>query len=151
MSKLYVPSKVNGGAVRIVALLTVLISVVAAATASSWLAGLLALDFAIRGVATPRWSPLAALARLVQPRTPFRGTPIFFAPKRFAARIGLTLSAAGALLLAFGMPAVAGAVLGILAFFAFLEGAFNYCVGCKIYGILIRRGLIPRENCPDCV
>ncbi|MFW6337972.1 MAG: DUF4395 family protein [Alkalispirochaetaceae bacterium] len=43
-----------------------------------------------------------------------------------------------------------GAVLYLLAFFALLEGAFNYCVGCKIYGILIKGGLIPRENCPDC-
>lgn len=151
MSIVFAPNKVNGGAVRIVALLTVALSVVAAFTGWSWLAGLLAVDFAVRGVLTPRWSPLATLARLVQPYSPFRGTPIFFAPKRFAARIGLTLSAAGALLLAFGLPVVGTVVLGVLAFFAFLEGGFNYCVGCKIYGMLIRRGLIPQENCPDCV
>lgn len=151
MSTLLTPNKVNGGAVRIVALFAVLLSLAALATANGYLAAFLAIDFAIRGFITPRYSPLAALGRLVQPYTSFRGTPIFFAPKRFAARIGFILSAGGAVALFLSSPPVGGALLGVLAFFALLEGAFSYCVGCKIYGFLIRRGIIPQENCPDCV
>jgi hypothetical protein len=151
MSTLSTPSKVNGGAVRIVALLTVIVALVSAITGSPWPAAVLALDFAVRGLVTPRLSPLAAAARRLQPVSPFSGTPIFFAPKRFAARIGLILSAGGAAALFFGELTLGAVILGVLALFAFLEGAFDFCVACKIYGILIRMGIIPRENCPDCV
>ena len=151
MSNVPLPTKVNGGAVRIVALFAVILSVVAAVTSAAWVAALLALDFGIRGLITPRLSPLAAVARLLQPISPFAGTPIFFPPKRFAARIGLLLSAGAAVALALGQLTVGVLLLGLLGLFAFLEGAFAFCMGCKIYGLLIRKGIIPQENCPDCV
>lgn len=151
MSNVSVPTKVNGGAVRIVALFTVILSVVAAATGTAWVAALLALDFALRGLVTPRVSPLAAAARLLQPYSPFAGTPIFFAPKRFAARIGLLLSAGATVALLYGQLTLGVVILSVLALFAFLEGAFSFCLGCKIYGLLIRKGIIAQENCPDCV
>lgn len=150
MSKLSAPTKVNGGAVRIVALLAVILSAIAAMTGVVWIAGLLALDFGIRGLVTPRLSPLALVARWLQPISPFKGTPIFFAPKRFAARIGLLLSGGATVALAYSQLTLGALILGILALFAFLEGAFGFCVGCKIYGALIRKGVIPKENCPDC-
>lgn len=150
MNSLVAPTKVNGGAVRVVALLTTLISLLALGVRSAWLPALLAADFLLRGFGKPRLSPLAAVARSVQRFTPFADTPIFFAPKRFAARIGALLSGGAALLWFLGLGTAGGALLGMLAFFAFLEGAFGYCVGCKIYGRLIRRGIISAENCPDC-
>lgn len=150
MNVLDTPTKVNGGAVRIVALFTVVIGIGAAWSGSTWLAALLAVDFGLRALISPRYSPLARVARLVQPYSPFRGTPIFFAPKRFAARIGLVLSAAGALSMGLGAGTLGAVVLGVLGFFALLEGAFGFCVGCKIYGLLIRRGIVSGENCPDC-
>jgi hypothetical protein len=54
-------------------------------------------------------------------------------PKIFAARVGLILSASGAIALLMGNLPLAMIFAGVLSFFAFLESAFNYCVACKLY------------------
>jgi hypothetical protein len=41
-------------------------------------------------------------------------------------------------------------VLGLLVFAASLEGFAGYCLGCKIFGILMRLGVIPDDVCEEC-
>jgi hypothetical protein len=31
-----------------------------------------------------------------------------------------------------------------------LESIFGYCVGCKIFGLLMRAGLVPQDVCAEC-
>jgi len=41
-------------------------------------------------------------------------------------------------------------VLGVLAFFAFLESAFGLCVGCRVFAVLMKVGVIPEAVCEEC-
>ena len=41
-------------------------------------------------------------------------------------------------------------MLGLLASAAFLESAFGLCLGCKMFGLLMRAGVVPEEVCERC-
>lgn len=58
------------------------------------------------------------------------------APKRFASRIGFLFILTAALLMPVSMSAAVGVAL-TLGFFNVLDGVFNFCVGCWMYGLLI--------------
>jgi hypothetical protein len=56
-----------------------------------------------------------------------------------------------ALVLAFAVsPQAADGVLIVLMVAAGLESIFGYCTGCKIFGLLMRAGLVPETVCDDC-
>ena len=38
----------------------------------------------------------------------------------------------------------------MLIFAAGLEAAFGFCLGCRIFAILMRTGIIPEDVCEDC-
>ncbi|NQT60306.1 MAG: DUF4395 family protein [Bacteroidetes bacterium] len=42
-------------------------------------------------------------------------------------------------------------IIAILALFSFLEVFLKFCAGCKIFGLLIKLGLLKEEVCLDCV
>jgi Domain of unknown function (DUF4395) len=145
------PNPVNEKAARVVALGVVLMSVCAIAFQEQWLLIPLAYGFWARVLAGPRLSPLGQLAtRVVAPRL---GEPRFVAgpPKRFAQAMGVFFSSA-ALISWFGFSwdVATWVLVGMLAGAAFLEGAFGYCVGCKIFGALMKKGLIPDDVCESC-
>jgi len=101
----------------------------------------------------PTLSPLGQLVtRVLTPRLPFAAKPVAGPPKRFAQGIGVVVSGAAAVLaLGFGLHVVAYAVLGLLIVAATLESVFAYCVGCKIFGLLMRAGIVPERICAECV
>jgi hypothetical protein len=72
-------------------------------------------------------------------------------PKRFAQAIGVLFSTA-AVILWFGVGAHTATwiVLGALMAAAVAESAFGFCVGCRIFGRLMRMGLVPRQVCLAC-
>ena len=82
-----------------------------------------------------------------QGREPF----ISYPPKKFAAAIGLFVSAGGFLFGLIGFTIVFAVFASILLFFSFLEAAFGLCVGCRIFAFLVKLGWISDEYCPDCV
>jgi hypothetical protein len=59
------------------------------------------------------------------------------APKIFAARMGLVMSLAFAILFALQLGSTAAVIAGVLVFFAGLEFAFAFCAGCTIYSYLV--------------
>ena len=72
-------------------------------------------------------------------------------PKRFAQGIGLFLTTTTSILyFGFGLNNWGDALLRCLIIAATLEFAFGFCIGCKIFQILIRLKLISQENCPTC-
>ena len=95
-----------------------------------WLILLLG-DFLARAFYRPA-SPLVRLARAV---IAGRGSPriVDAAPKIFAARIGLVMTLAAALCHGLGSLDTARAVIALMSLCAFFEGAFGYCVGCRLY------------------
>jgi hypothetical protein len=145
------PNPVNEKAARVVAGAVVAISIVAIATGWRWLLIVLAVGFALRVAAGPRYSPLGRLAtRLVAPRLG-PATLVPGPPKRFAQAIGLAFSVAAILLAyAFDAPTAAWIVTGALACAAFLESALGLCLGCQAFSLLMRAGVVPQSVCEEC-
>jgi hypothetical protein len=54
------------------------------------------------------------------------------------------------LLLAFDLDTAGWIVLGALTIAAALEAFFAFCLGCKIFALLTRAGLIPDSICEAC-
>ncbi|MBB6480203.1 DUF4395 domain-containing protein [Spirochaeta isovalerica] len=152
MKTLNRPYRVNEAVVRGIALQVLFLSLLTLFTGSLIPAFLLAGDFAIRVFLIPRFSPLAYISgKIIAPLARFKRKQIVFKPKRFAAMIGLSLSAASVVFLLNQASGPALFLLGMLALFSFLEAVFRFCAGCRIFGLLMKLGLVKEEQCPDCV
>jgi hypothetical protein len=145
------PNPVNEKAARVVAGAVVVIAVAAIATGWRWLLIVLAVGFALRVLAGPRFSPLGLLAtKVIVPRL---GPPKLVPgpPKRFAQAMGLTFSLAAALLVyVFDATTAAWVLTGLLAVAALLESALALCLGCQVFSLLMRVGLVPEHVCEEC-
>ncbi|KAJ3090130.1 hypothetical protein HK102_004589 [Quaeritorhiza haematococci] len=71
-------------------------------------------------------------------------------PKRFAHVIGSTFAITTTTLIYCNQQIPAYAVAGCFFCAAFLGGAFNYCIACKIFYYLMRMGLVPISVCETC-
>ena len=147
------PHPVNELSARIVAGTVVALCVLAIGLDLPWLTAVIAYGFVARVLTGPTLSPLGQIVtRWVTPRLPL--TPKFVPgpPKRFAQGIGAAFSVTAAVLaLGLGQTEAAYVVLGLLAVAAGLEAIFAFCLGCKIFGLLIKTGLIPQHVCARCV
>ncbi len=145
------PDPVNEKAARTVAACVVVMSVTAIAADQPWLLVALAAGFWARVLTGPTLSPIGRLATSVV--APALGKPkeVPGPPKRFAQGIGAAFSTA-AVALWFGADAhtAALAVTASLAGAALLEAALGLCLGCKIFGLLMRIGLVPQSVCEAC-
>ena len=147
------PSEVPERVVRLVALQVAVIGTWAVAFASPVPALLLVLDFGMRALVSPRFSPLALVARQVAPLLPGgAGDPVLYAPKRFAATLGMVFfGAAFALLLVPGAETAGRVIAGTVVGLASLEAFAGVCVGCTIHSLLVRFGLLRAPVCENCV
>ncbi len=144
------PRTLNEKAVRTVAGVVALVSAVALVTGWHWLLVPLAYGFVARVLTGPTLSPLGRLAsEVVGPRL---GAPVTVSgpPKRFAQAIGATATTVGAVAWGLGSTTVPIVVLAMMVAFATLESAFRICVGCKVFGLLMRVGLVPEDVCAEC-
>lgn len=67
-------------------------------------------------------------------------------PPTFAQGIGFVIALVGATLHLVGVP-YAIVVAGSLAFVAaFLNSVFGYCIGCQVYLLLVRAGILGRKS-----
>jgi hypothetical protein len=145
------PNPVNEVAARIVAAGVVTMAGVAVGTRQLWITIPLAYGFVARVLTGPRLSPLGFVAaRVVAPRFGRWYKPVPGAPKRFAQAMGaaFTLSALGLWLAGSGTACVV--VLAALMVPATLEAVFGYCVGCRIFALAMRVGLLPASVCAEC-
>ncbi len=99
------------------------------------------------GVASPRTAPWGVLyRRVVQPRL---APPTEFEdprPPRFAQGVGLLVTAVGLLLHLAGVPWALPIAAAAAFIAAFLNAAFGLCLGCQLYLVLQRAGLIGRRR-----
>jgi hypothetical protein len=152
MSELFsFPHPVNEKAARVVAGVVLIVSAVALATSSYWLLIVLAYGFIARTLTGSRLSPLGrAATQLIAPRL---GAARYVPgpPKRFAQAMGATMTTAGAIAsVGFGLNAVGDGLLAAMIVASGLESIFAYCVGCKIFGLLMRMGVVPERVCAEC-
>ena len=93
---------------------------------------------------------VASAQNVIAPRLGER-RPVAGPPKRFAQLMGAVMST-GALVLAlvFGDHTAADVVLIAFLPAAGLESIVGYCVGCRIFGLLMRAGVVPATVCAEC-
>jgi hypothetical protein len=146
------PNPVNETSARLVAGAVAVLSVVTIAFQQGWLLPVLAYGFVARALTGPTLSPLGLLAtRVVTPRLPVVHRYSPGPPKRFAQAIGATFTV-GATLVWFvaGQHTAALALVGVLALFASLEATTGLCVGCRVFYLGMRLGLVPASVCENC-
>jgi hypothetical protein len=125
--------------VRFAATITTVVLALVLITGSGWLVLAQAVVFALPALFGMRYSPYGALFRTaVRPRLGPPAETEDAAPVRFSQTVGLVftvVAAAGYLsgLTALGIVATALALLA-----AFLNAAFGFCLGCEMYGIIVR-------------
>jgi hypothetical protein len=146
------PNPVNEVSARLVAGGVVLMSLATIVFDLRWLTVVIAYGFVARVLTGPKLSPLGQLVtRVITPRLPVPAKLVAGPPKRFAQGMGVAFSVTAAVLvLGFGQVTAGYAVLGLLIFAAILESVFAYCLGCKIFAILMRVGVIPESVCAEC-
>ena len=146
------PDPVNEVSSRLVAGGVALLAITTLVNDERWLLIPLAYGFVARVLTGPTLSPLGQLVtRVIVPRLPIEPKWVPGPPKRFAQGIGATITTTALVLqFGFGLHAAAFALVGLVLVAATLESVFAWCVGCKIFGELMRIGLIPEEVCERC-
>lgn len=99
------------------------------------------------GVLSPRTAPWGALYRvLVQPRLSPPNELEDPRPPRFAQGVGLFVATTGLLLQLIGVPWALPIAAAAAFVAAFLNAVFGLCLGCQLYLVLQRAGLVGRER-----
>jgi hypothetical protein len=146
------PDPVDEVSARLVAAGVVTLSVLAIALDQPWLLLVIAYGFVARVLTGPRLSPLGLLVtRVVRPRLAVEPRLVPGPPKRFAQGMGVAFSLTAAVL-AFGFDqrGAAYVVLGMLVVAASLEAFLGLCLGCRIFSLLMKVGVIPESVCVRC-
>jgi Domain of unknown function (DUF4395) len=145
------PNPVNEKAARVVAGAVLAVSVVILATGAHWLLIPLAYGFWARVLTGPTLSPLGWAAQNVVAPAFGPKKPVPGPPKRFAQGMGAIFSTTALVLaLVLGDDTAADAVLALLVVAAGLESIFGYCLGCKVFALLMRVGVVPESVCAEC-
>jgi hypothetical protein len=146
------PNPVNEVSARLVAAGVVLMSAATLAFDQPWLLVVIAYGFFARVLTGPSLSPLGQLVtRVITPRIRLAERPVAGPPKRFAQGMGFAMSTAAAVLaLGFGYRTAAFVITGLIIVAATLESGFGFCIGCRVFALLMRLGVVPAEVCERC-
>jgi hypothetical protein len=91
------------------------------------------------------------VTRVLVPHLPFKAKLISGPPKRFAQGIGAVFTAAATILwFGFGLELPALILIAFIGVAATLESVFGFCLGCQVFNILMRVGIIPPTVCEAC-
>jgi hypothetical protein len=146
------PNPVNEVSARLVAGGVVILTIATIVFAQPVLLIVLAYGFVARVLTGPTLSPLGQfVTRVLTPRLPFPPKYVAGPPKRFAQGIGATLSLAAVVLyFGFDQSTAAFVLVGMITVAATLESVFAICLGCMIFAVLMRAGLVSEEVCERC-
>ena len=124
---------------RFSAVLTTLVLAAALVTGSTTLIAIQLVVFAIGAFAGPAKTPYALLfKKFVKPRLKGEVVTEDSRPPQFAQSVGLIFAVAALAGSLLSIPALFTVAVGFALFAAFLNAAFNFCLGCEIYLIAIR-------------
>ncbi len=145
------PNPVNETSARLVATGVVLQSVLFLVIREWWVLVPLAYGFVARVLTGPTLSPLGSLVtKVITPRLKREHSFVPGPPKRFAQAIGVVFSVTALVASLAGSTTVAVIVIVGLLGAASLEAFVGYCLGCTIFNLLIRAGLVPASVCEEC-
>jgi Domain of unknown function (DUF4395) len=118
---------------RFSALLTTIVLGTALATGSAWLILAQAAVFAIGAFKGPQHTPYTTVfKKFVKPKLKSEATTEDVRPPQFAQRVGFGFTVVAIIGLLFA-PALATVAVSFALAAAFLNAAFNFCLGCEIY------------------
>lgn len=124
---------------RFSAVLTTIVLATALVTSNVWVLAFQVLVFAIGAIRGPQFTPYAFIfKKLIKPRLKSAATSEDVRPPQFAQAVGLGFALAALI----GSVTRSGALFTVAVSFAlaaaFLNAAFNYCLGCQMYLLLVR-------------
>jgi hypothetical protein len=124
---------------RVAAALTTVVLAGVLVTGNGWLLAAQAVVFAIGAFAGLRLAPYGVLyRRLVQPRLDPPETLEAEAPPRFAQGVGLVFAVVGAVGYLTGVTPLGIVATAFALAAAFLNAAFDFCLGCEMHLRLVR-------------
>jgi uncharacterized protein DUF4395 len=144
------PNPVNEKAARVVAGVVMVVALVTLLTSAYWLLIPLAYGFWARVLTGPTLSPLGRFAtRVAAPRL---GDPKYVPgpPKRFAQGMGTAITTSALILWLLGATMAVDVLLALLVVAAALESIVALCLGCQVFAVLMRIGLVPESVCLEC-
>jgi hypothetical protein len=144
------PNPVNEKAARVVAGVVMVVALITLLTSAYWLLIPLTYGFWARVLTGPTLSPVGQFAtRVAAPRL---GAPKYVPgpPKRFAQAMGAVITTTATILWLAGATTGTDVLLGMMVVAAGLESILAFCVGCQIFGLLMRAGVVPEAVCAEC-
>lgn len=124
---------------RFGAVITTAVLATALATSNLWIIIAQAIVFAIGAIKGPQFTPYAFIYKtFVKPRLRSEAPAEDVRPPQFAQSVGLlfVLVAIGGLSIGVGAIFTVAVAFALAA--AFLNAAFNFCLGCEVYLLLLR-------------
>ena len=145
------PNPVNETSARVVAGGVAVIGIAFTVTGNSWILAVLTYGFVARVLSGPTLSPLGRLAtQVITPRLDVQHRFVPGPPKRFAQGMGAAFTLTASVLVVIGSTTPARFVIAALIVAALLEALFAICLGCIIFGWLMKLGVIPDDVCEEC-
>ncbi|MFA5918420.1 MAG: DUF4395 domain-containing protein [Candidatus Nanopelagicaceae bacterium] len=130
---------IDGRGPRFSALLTSIVLILALATNSVGVLIFQAVVFAIGAFRGPQFTPYAQIFKtVVLPRLKGKIPLEDIRPPKFAQSVGLIFALVGIAGSLSGLPLLFTIATGAALAAAFLNAAFNFCLGCEVYLLLLR-------------
>ena len=124
---------------RFAASITTLVLAIALVTQSAWVLALQGLVFLIGAVRGPQFTPYGLIFKsLIKPRLKKEAPTEDVRPPKFAQAVGFLFALVGLIGAIAGSSAVFTVAVGFALAAAFLNAAFNFCLGCEMYLLGLR-------------
>ena len=149
------PNPVNETSARLVAAGVVAQSIAFLVIREWWVLVPLTYGFVARVLTGPTLSPLGTfVTKVLTPYLAGRSTResrlVPGPPKRFAQGIGAAFTVGASVAWWLGAPTVSVVLVAGLTIAASLEAFVGFCLGCVIFGRLMKWGVVPQSVCEEC-
>ncbi len=121
------------------AVITTVVLAIALVTSNFWVIAFQAIVFAIGAIRGPQFTPYAFIfKKLIKPA--LKSTPTFedVKPPQFAQSVGLVFALTAVITSIAGADWLFSLAVGFALAAAFLNAAFNFCLGCQMYLLILR-------------
>jgi Domain of unknown function (DUF4395) len=124
---------------RFAASITTVVLAIALVTQNAWVLALQGLVFLIGAVRGPQFTPYGLIFKsLIKPRLKKEAPTEDVRPPKFAQAVGFLFALVGLIGAIAGSSAVFTVAVGFALAAAFLNAAFNFCLGCEMYLLGLR-------------
>ena len=121
------------------AVITTVVLATALVTSNFWVIAFQAVVFAIGALRGPQFTPYAVIfKKLIKPRLKSAATLEDVRPPQFAQAVGLGFALIAVIASVVGAGGVFTIAVGFALAAAFLNAAFNFCLGCEMYLLILR-------------